>query len=340
MKSSRTVVGDGRYAGLRLDSYLAAGLGLFPRSQARSRIDAIIVNGRPAKLATRVSCGDRVTVTYREPEPLTALPEAMALTILYEDDDAIVLDKPAGVVTHPGAGNRTGTLLNGVLGHCRRLRQAFPDEPVRPGVVHRLDKETSGVIVFAKSPDAHAALTRQFASRRVRKRYLAVLDGRPPAADGTVDLPIGRSDRDRTRFAAASGVRASNRVRVSNRVRASITRYRLLGELPGERSLVLLAPVTGRTHQLRVHVAALGCPVAGDQVYGRAARSARPSMLLHAASLRLWLPGGDAPQRFRAPLPARFRAEPGVVACLQAAGGSAVPADLQAALRVTPAGGR
>lgn len=334
MKSSRTVVGDGRYAGLRLDSYLAAGLGLFPRSQARSRIDAIIVNGRPAKLATRVSCGDRITVTYREPEPLTALPEAMALTILYEDDDVIVLDKPAGVVTHPGAGNRTGTLLNGVLGHCRRLRQAFPDEPVRPGVVHRLDKETSGVIVFAKSPDAHAALTRQFASRRVRKRYLAVLDGRPPAADGTVDLPIGRSDRDRTRFAAAPAGRASNRVR------ASITRYRLLGELPGERSLVLLAPVTGRTHQLRVHVAALGCPVAGDQVYGRAARSARPSMLLHAASLRLWLPGGDAPQRFRAPLPARFRTEPGVVACLRAAGGSAVPADLQAALRVTPAGGR
>lgn len=306
MRSSRTVVGDDRFAGLRLDRYLAAGLGLFPRSQARARVDALVVNGRPAKLATRLARGDRVAVTYREPEPLAALPEMMALTILYEDADAIVLDKPAGVVTHPGAGNRTGTLLNGVLGHCRRLRGAFPDEPVRPGVVHRLDKETSGVIVFAKSPAAHAALTRQFASRRARKRYLAVLDGRPPAADGTVDLPIGRSDRDRTRFAVAPGGRAS------------ITRYRLLGELPGERSLMLLAPVTGRTHQLRVHLAALGCPVAGDRVYGRAARSARPSMLLHAASLRLRLPGGDAPARFRAPLPARFRAAPGVVDCLRA----------------------
>ena len=319
MRSSQTVVRDDRFAGARLDSYLAAGLGLFSRSQARTRVDAIAINGRPAKLAARLSCGDHVTVTYREPEPLAALPEAMALAILHEDADAIVLDKPAGVVTHPGAGNRTGTLLNGVLGHCRRLRDAFPDEPVRPGVVHRLDKETSGVIVFAKSPDAHAALTRQFAARRVRKRYLAVLDGRPPAAEGTVDLPIGRADGDRTRFAAAPCGRASSRVR------ASITRYRLLGELPGERSLVLLAPVTGRTHQLRVHMAALGCPVAGDQVYGRARRSGRPSMLLHAASLRLRLPGGDAPGRFYAPLPERFRAAAGVAACLRA---------------VSPAGGR
>ncbi len=313
MRSSQTVVGADRFAGLRLDRYLAAGLGLFPRSQARSRVDTITVNGRPAKLATRLSCGDRVTVTYREPEPLAALPEAMALSILHEDAGAIVLDKPAGIVTHPGAGNRTGTLLNGVLGHCRRLRDAFPDEPVRPGVVHRLDKETSGVIVFAKSPDAHAALTRQFAFRRVRKRYLAVLDGSPPAADGTVDLPVGRSDRDRTRFAAVP------------RGRAAITRYRLLGALPGERSLVVLAPVTGRTHQLRVHMAALGCPVAGDDVYGRARRCGRPSMLLHAASLRLRLPGGEEPRRFRAPLPARFRAAPGVIARLRA---------------VSPAGGR
>lgn len=306
MRSSQTVVGDERFAGVRLDHYLAAGLGLFPRSQARSRVDAVAVNGRPAKLATRLCRGDRVAVTYREPEPLAALPEAMPLSILYEDADAIVLDKPAGVVTHPGAGNRTGTLLNGVLGHCQCLRGAFPDEPVRPGVVHRLDKETSGVIVFAKSPAAHAALTRQFAFRSVGKRYLAVLDGRPPAADGTVDLPIGRSERDRTRFAAAA------------RGRAAITRYRLLGPLPGERSLVLLAPATGRTHQLRVHAAALGCPVAGDDIYGRARRSGRPSMLLHAASLRLRLPGGEGPRRFRAPLPERFRAVPGVVDCLTA----------------------
>lgn len=306
MRSSQTVVGDERFTGVRLDRYLAAGLGLFPRSQARSRIDAIAVNGRPAKLATRLYRGDRVAVTYREPEPLAALPEAMPLSILHEDADAIVLDKPAGVVTHPGAGNRTGTLLNGVLGHCQRLRDAFPDEPVRPGVVHRLDKETSGVIVFAKSPAAHLALTRQFALRSVLKRYLAVLDGRPPAADGTVDLPIGRSERDRTRFAAVS------------RGRAAFTRYRLLGPLPGERSLVLLEPATGRTHQLRVHMAALGCPVAGDQIYGRARRSGRPSMLLHAAALRLRLPGGQAPRRFRAPLPERFRAAPGVAACLTA----------------------
>ena len=313
MRSSETVVGDDRFAGLRLDSYLAIGLGLFPRSQARSRVDEISVNGRPAKLATRLYRGDRVAVTYREPEPLTAVPEEMALSILHEDAHAIVLDKPAGIVTHPGAGNRTGTLLNGVLGHCNRVRDAFPDEPVRPGVVHRLDKETSGVIIFAKSPEAHFALTRQFALRRVRKRYLAVLDGRPPAAAGTVDLPIGRDGRDRTRFAVVA------------RGRPALTRYRLLGELAGERSLVLLAPVTGRTHQLRVHVATLGCPVAGDVVYGRGRRSEPASMLLHAASLRLRLPSGDAARRFRAPLPERFRATPGVVDCLRP---------------VSPAGGR
>ncbi|CAI8045143.1 Uncharacterized RNA pseudouridine synthase Cpar_0723 [Geodia barretti] len=185
-----------------------------PDRQARSRVDEITVNGRPAKLATRLYRGDRVAVTYREPEPLTAVPEEMALSILHEDAHAIVLDKPAGIVTHPGAGNRTGTLLNGVLGHCNRVRDAFPDEPVRPGVVHRLDKETSGVIIFAKSPEAHFALTRQFALRRVRKRYLAVLDGRPPAAAGTVDLPIGRDGRDRTRFAVVA------------RGRPALTRYR------------------------------------------------------------------------------------------------------------------
>jgi 23S rRNA pseudouridine1911/1915/1917 synthase len=311
VRSSETVVGDERFAGARLDSYLATGLGLFPRSQARSRVDVITVNGRPAKLATRLCRDDRVAVTYRDPEPLTAVAEEMDLSILHEDADAIVLDKPAGIVTHPGAGNRTGTLLNGVLGHCGRVRDSFPDEPVRPGVVHRLDKETSGVIVFAKSAHAHRALTRQFALRRVRKRYLAVLDGRPPAADGTVDLPIGRDDRDRTRFAVVA------------RGRPAITRYRLLGGLEGGCSLVLLIPVTGRTHQLRVHLASLGCPVAGDVVYGRSRRSEpasmllHGSMLLHSASLRLRLPGAEEPRRFRAPLPERFRAKPGVVDCLR-----------------------
>lgn len=311
MRSSETLVGDERFAGERLDSYLATGLRLFPRSQARARVDVVTVNGRPAKLATRLCPGDRVAVSYRDPEPLTAVAEEMALSILHEDGDAIVLDKPSGVVTHPGAGNRTGTLLNGVLGHCDRLRDAFPDEPVRPGVVHRLDKETSGVIVFAKSPHAHLALTRQFAQRRVRKRYLAVVDGRPPEAGGIVELPIGRDDRDRTRFSVAA------------RGRTAITRYRLLGGLAGGRSLVLLIPVTGRTHQLRVHLAALGCPVAGDVVYGKRRRSEpvsmlpHASMLLHSASLRLRLPGAAEPRRFRAPLPERFRAAPGVVDCLR-----------------------
>lgn len=313
MRSAQTVVGDERFAGTRLDSYLATELGLFPRSQARSRLEVVTVNGRPAKLATRLCRGDRVAVTYRDPEPLAAVPTEMELSILHEDVDAIVLDKPAGVVTHPGAGNRTGTLLNGVLGHCRRLRDAFPDEPVRPGVVHRLDKETSGVIVFAKSPHAYLELTRQFARRRARKRYLAVVDGHPPTADGTADLPIGRDDRDRTRFAVAA------------HGRPAITRYRLLGGLVGGRSLMLLAPVTGRTHQLRVHLAALGCPVAGDIVYGRGRRSEQASMLLHSASLRLRLPGEEELRRFRAPLPERFRSTPGVVDCLRS---------------VSPAGGR
>lgn len=307
MRISETVVCDDRFVGLRLDSYLASGLCLFPRSQARLRVDAVMINGRPAKLAARLARGDRVTVSYRDPEPLRAEPESMTLSILYEDVDAIVLDKPAGVVTHPGAGNRTGTLLNGVLGHCERLRDIFPDEPVRPGVVHRLDKGTSGVIVFAKSPDAHHVLTKQFALRRVSKRYIAVIDGHPPAPEGTVDLPIGRDERDRTRFSVVS------------RGRSATTRYRLLGEVAGGRSLVLLSPITGRTHQLRVHLSALGCPVSGDAVYGCGRRSAAVQMLLHASALRLRMPNSDATQRFLAPLPERFRVVSGVVACLQAA---------------------
>lgn len=305
MRLSKTIVCEDRFVGLRIDSYLASVLRLFPRSQARSRVTEIMVNGRPAKLATRLDRGDHVTVSYRDPEPLHAEPESMALSILYEDSDAIVLDKPAGVVTHPGAGNRTGTLLNGVLGYCARLRDAFPDDPVRPGVVHRLDKETSGVIIFAKSPQAHHALSRQFALRYVQKRYLAVLDGLPPETEGTVELPIGRDERDRIRFA------------VVGRGREAFTSYRLLAELTRARSLVMLAPITGRTHQLRVHMAAIGCPVTGDAVYGSRKRLAVQAMLLHASSLQLRLPRGITSQRFRAGLPAHFRKEPGVVDCLR-----------------------
>ncbi len=305
MRLSETVVDDNRFTSLRLDVYLSSVLSLFPRSQARTRVDVMTVNGNPAKLSTRLGWGDRVTVSYRDPEPLLAEPESMLLSILHEDSNVIVLDKPAGIVTHPGAGNRTGTLLNGVLGHCGQLRCAFPDESVRPGVVHRLDKETSGVIIFAKTEHSHQVLSRQFALRCVRKRYIAVLDGCPPEESGTVELPIGRNDHDRIRFAVVSGGRPA------------FTRYQILSELSGARFLVLLTPVTGRTHQIRVHMASLGCPVAGDDIYGRYRNKVNQGMLLHAESLCLRLPSDDKLQRFRAPLPDRFRATPGVIDSLQ-----------------------
>jgi len=300
VKTAEATVDDARSEGMRLDRFVAERMGLFTRSQMKARAAVLRVNGEEARASRRLRLGDRVTVAYRdEAEPVGAIPaaEAIPLSILFENEQVAVIDKPQGMVVHPGHGNRTGTLVNALLGHCRDLAHAYGAGEARPGIVHRLDKDTSGLIITAKNPAAHEHLANQFRDRRVRKLYLAVVRGGPRSDAGRVDRNIARSRRDRTRFVtvAAGGRRA-------------VTDWRVLRRYDGC-SLLVLAPRTGRTHQLRVHLRLLGTPVLGDPLYGGAdARFPGTTLMLHAWKLRITLPGEPSPREFRAPVPERFKA--------------------------------
>ena len=296
MKTAEASVEDAGLAGMRLDRVVADHMGLFTRSQARSRVAALRVNGVAARPSRRLRLGDRVTVEYADPPAESLAAEEIPLAILFENDEVAVIDKPQGMVVHPGSGNRTGTLVNALLFHCAGLAQAFDGLGARPGIVHRLDKDTSGVIITAKNPAAHEHLARQFRDHRVRKLYLAVVRGNPREDAGRVDGGIARSRTDRKLFApvAAGGRRA-------------VTDWRVLRRYDGC-SLVLLAPKTGRTHQLRVHLRLLGTPVLGDPLYGgKDPRFPGATLMLHAWRLRITLPGEQRVREFRAPLPGRFR---------------------------------
>jgi 23S rRNA pseudouridine1911/1915/1917 synthase len=294
--AAETVVGDAVPDGVRLDVFIADHMGLFSRSQVRARVVAAEVNGRPARLARRLKAGDAVRVTWSDPPPLALAAEDIPLSILYEDADALVIDKPQGMVVHPGSGNRSGTLVNAVLAHCAGLAEAFGAGEARPGIVHRLDKDTSGVIVVARNPRALEYLAAQFRARTARKRYIAIVKGRLPAPSGRIETRLGRHPRDRKRFAC---------VRTGGRL--SVTYYRVLREYPGY-SLVSLRPRTGRTHQLRVHMRHLHAPILGDPLYGHPdERFPDVGLMLHARSLEIALPGQGPARVFDAPLPARFR---------------------------------
>lgn len=288
-------------SGMRLDVYVSERLGLFSRSQARARIVSIEVNGAPARLARRVRLGDVVTLVYADPPAFNLPAQDIPLSVIFENDDVIVIDKPQGMVVHPGSGNPSGTLLNALLFRNTKMAAAFgPDDP-RPGIVHRLDKETSGVIIAAKHVRAHEHLAAQFKNRTVRKRYVAVVQGAMPAREGRIEARLARDPYDRKRFAC---VAAGGRI--------AITRYRTLRTFVAARerySLVLLAPRTGRTHQLRVHLRHLGAPILGDPLYGRRDRLfPDASLMLHARSLSIRLPGETQARTFVSPLPARFSA--------------------------------
>jgi 23S rRNA pseudouridine1911/1915/1917 synthase len=290
--------------GIRLDVYVSEQLGLFSRSQARGRILGAAVNGIPARLARKVRQGDMVTLSYVDAAPTDLVPQDIPLDVLFENDEVIVIDKRQGMVVHPGSGNATGTLLNALLYHCREIPDRFPSGDPRPGIVHRLDKETSGVIIAAKNLKAHAFLANQFHERQTRKRYLALTLGSPPGPTGRVEDRLARDPRDRKKFTW-----------VQEGGRTALTYYRVLrtctsgqvqsGDLYG---LVLLAPRSGRTHQLRVHMKRLGTPILGDPLYGRRdERFPEATLMLHARSLSIVLPGESAARTFLSPVPDRFR---------------------------------
>jgi 23S rRNA pseudouridine1911/1915/1917 synthase len=281
--------------GLRIDKYLSGRDGLCTRSQLKTLVREIYQNGKPVKASRPVEPGACLEIFLREAEPPRYEAEKMALDILYEDSRVVVLNKPRGMVVHPGNGVRAGTLVQGLLCHARELALNFPEEPVRPGIVHRLDKDTSGVIITAKDPESLEHLARQFRGRTVKKVYLAIVKGKPPQIRGTIRGYIRRDPRHRKRF-----------IHAQTGGKPAETLYRVLSSRGGY-SLVVLKPKTGRTHQLRVHMKSAGCPILGDPIYGRRDESFPQAVLmLHACSLSLVLPGENLERTFRAPLPPEF----------------------------------
>ncbi len=245
----------------RLDQFLAqTGLNL-SRSQAKKLIEdgRILLNDHPAKPSVHLKAGDRISGTLPGPKPLLLEPEAIPLTVLYEDSSIIVVDKPPGMVVHPAPGNPSGTLVNALLYHCKDLGGI--NGILRPGIVHRLDKETSGILVAAKDDIAYHHLARQFKSRTVEKVYRAIVRGRFGQEEGMINLAIGRHPTERKRMSTRT-----------KKGRSAVTRWKVIERLNGLTFLEIF-PKTGRTHQIRVHLSAIGHPLLGDPLYGKGASS-------------------------------------------------------------------
>jgi 23S rRNA pseudouridine1911/1915/1917 synthase len=258
--------------GQRLDLFLSEA-GVWPsRSFAQKIIDAggVCCRGKQLKASYRLEPGDEVEVSWEEPRPLTLEPEAIPLEIMYEDQDLVVVNKPRGMVVHPAAGNYHGTMVNALLEHCRDLSGI--GGVIRPGIVHRLDKDTSGVLVVAKNDLAHLDLAGQIKLRKMKRVYRVLVHGSPPET-GRVEAPIGRHPTDRKKMA------------VVPRGKPAVTHFEVL-EYLGSYSFLEVRLETGRTHQIRVHLSYLKYPVVGDQVYGRKTEAAPINgQALHAAVL-------------------------------------------------------
>jgi 23S rRNA pseudouridine1911/1915/1917 synthase len=279
---------------LRLDIYLARAL---PQPVSRTAIQHLInqglvrINLSLAKPHRKIKEGDEIAVEFKSPAPQKLLSEKIPLEIIYEDDDVLVINKPIGMVVHPAAGNHTGTLVNALLHHCKKLSDL--NHPLRPGIVHRLDKDTSGVMVVAKNNASHMALAKQFEEHSIHRKYVAIVSGLVEFDEGMVDMPLGRSSRDREKM-----------VVTFVKSREAQTEYKVIKRLVDKTSLEIF-PRTGRTHQIRVHLAYLGHPVLGDKKYGAATSFSR--LALHAQSLGFNHPQTGEYMEFNSDLPPEFR---------------------------------
>jgi 23S rRNA pseudouridine1911/1915/1917 synthase len=290
-------------AGTRLDKYLAVRL----TDLSRTQIQRLVQEGRataasgPLSASYRVREGETIGLCVPPPRPSDLAAEPLTLNILYEDDDLLVIDKPAGLVVHPAPGHRSGTLVNALLHHCRSLSGIGGEE--RPGIIHRLDKDTSGLLVVAKHDRSHRHLAAQLKTRKLQRRYQALVHGAMPAQEGTINAPVGRHPTQRKKMAV-----------VARGGRAARTHYRVL-ESWGALSLLELVLETGRTHQIRVHLASLGHAVLGDAAYGPGARRwpgkpaleqamrTFPRQALHAAQVRFRHPTHRGCMTFSSPIP-------------------------------------
>ncbi len=278
----------------RLDHFLVEALPDYSRARLQALIKAgqVLVDGKPvSKAGAKLAPGSSVEVSIPPTAPSELIAENVPLNIVFENEDVIVINKPAGMVVHPAAGHQTGTLVHAVLGYDPEMEGIGGEE--RPGVVHRLDKDTSGLILMAKNDHAHHWLQDQFRLRKVRKTYIALVDGRPPTPEGRVEAAIGRDASHRKRMAIVS----------KEKGREAESDYRTFESFPLH-TLLEFHPHTGRTHQIRLHCAFLGCPIVGDTVYGWKKPSLEISRhFLHAGKLEITLPGEEQPKTFEAALP-------------------------------------
>jgi 23S rRNA pseudouridine1911/1915/1917 synthase len=280
--------------GERLDRFLSVLDEIGSRAAAERLVEEkrVLVNGSPRAKSHRLAAGDRLEVSLPDARPSSLEPEDLDIRVAYEDEHLLVVDKPAGIVVHPSAGHTSGTLVHGLLGHA----VAGGNEAERPGIVHRLDRDTSGLLVVARSEEAHRRLQRLLRRRELVREYLALIRGRPRSKSGRIEAPIGRDRNDPTRVSLDT-----------NTPRNAVTNFTVVEVLP-RHALLEVALATGRTHQIRVHLAAIGLPVAGDPVYGAEGDLGLERQFLHAARLAFPHPFTGQPVECKSPLPDELQA--------------------------------
>ena len=282
-------------AGQRLDGFLAEAMEELSRSRIQNLCEAgqIVVNGKTAKKNQKLKAGDTIEVEIPAPAPTEIIPQDIPLDIVYEDDSVLVINKPKGMVVHPAPGHPDGTVVNAVMFHCGARLSGIGGE-LRPDIVHRIDKDTSGLLMIAKNDKAHAALSAQLKDKSLSRVYEAIVIGRMRQDEGTVDAPIGRSLRDRKKMAVIEGGRHA------------VTHYETIARYNGY-SHVRCHLETGRTHQIRVHMASIGHPLAGDEVYGKGReKTGLEGQCLHAGRLRFIHPDTGEAMEVTCPLPEYF----------------------------------
>jgi len=284
----------------RIDQFLVSRLPELSRSRIQTLIKSgdILLNNTQAKAKQQVSSGDKISVIIPEPETAEAQPEDIPLEVIYEDEDIIVINKAHGMVVHPAAGNLDGTLVNALLHHCKGQLAGIGGVE-RPGIVHRLDKDTSGCIIVAKNDAAHQSLAKQFHDRTNEKRYLTVVQSIPNKKEDTVFTHIGRHPVNRLKMAVVN----------PGSGKSAITDYQVLHEAPDGTCLILCDLHTGRTHQIRVHMLHIGTPILGDPIYAKPARQAADTgrLMLHAWQLVIDHPRSGERMAFEAPIPEEYK---------------------------------